>query len=150
MRPPSRRRWLPHDAQAQAIELDIKTPKDFRSYAERLKAAYDQVNRTALGDEGWRAQYSAFVKFYEEVKEAHWWSLGDSTYEELREWERRLADWQDRLRGKGLDVGPQVKPPERSPSGSEAARGLLDGATGLVKWGAVGLALYLAAQVVKR
>lgn len=150
MREANRSRWLSRGARAQAIELDIKTPRDFRSYADRLKAEYDQVHRGAAGDEGWRAQYTAFGKFYEEVKEAHWWSLGDSTYEELREWERKLADWQERLKSKGLDVGPPVKPPERSSPASQAARGILDGATGLAKWGVISLALYVAAKVVKR
>lgn len=150
MRSRSQTRWLPRGTQAQALELDIKTPRDFRSYAERLKTEYDQVNRGAAGDEGWREQYRAFEKFYGEVKEAHWWSLGDSTYEELREWERKLSDWQARLKSKGLDVGPPIKPPERSGSADQVARGILDGATGIVKWGAVSLALYVAAQVIKR
>lgn len=150
MYPRSRSRWLSRGPQAQALELDFKTPRDFRSYAERLKTEYDQVNRSAAADEGWRDQYRAFTKFYEEVKEAHWWSLGDTTYEELREWERKLADWQQRLQSKGLDVGPPVRPPERSSTADQAARSILDGATGFVKWGAISLALYAAGKMVKR
>jgi hypothetical protein len=133
----------PPRAQAISDYLTFYTPSDIRAMLDALKAKYDAVNTKAKGDAQWDLFYGEFVKFHDEQKNRFGLTYSQSTVDQIRQRERELAAWQDKLAQKGIDTGP--KPSPETPTGD--AKGLLESFT---KAALVAGGVYVAVKVIGR
>ena len=131
-------------AQAISDYVKIYTPANIRAMLDSLKSSYDVANRNAQGQADWDIHYAEFLKFYKTTNEAWGITYSQDTVDQIRQRERELGLWQQRLQARGIDAGPT-----RSPDTDNTTRDATKLLQTLVKVAAVGGGLYLVAKVIR-
>ncbi len=88
--------------------IDVQWPSNVRDLVHGTDADYERVNQKAKGDPDWDAEYARWKRFFQDNRDPGFFSASYETVEEVRRRQKRLAEWQERLKTKNIDTGPRV------------------------------------------
>lgn len=116
------------------LDLDLRTPSDYRNAVAQLKTSADNLNLTAGLQPAWKGIYENANRLYEQYKDAGWLnfaSMSDTTWYAIADAQKRVDEFAAQMRAKGEPVYEPVHTP---PTQSGLTGGAFDWVKDNWKW----------------